>query len=181
MPWVMLLLEDSELATQEVTFVNNIHVAGRTKEGTFDHTRDGCKQVKSRMNLLGNQADDRKFRQPSPTLGAWNGLTIHTNTPVRMKPTTGKKYDKFKTGLTWLTDCVKEGIKFVLTGDLRKIAGLGVNITEVYPTGHCYLKGFFNAVEAWRGDRDLEGWRLTDSMFEVGSLRAGDSPSDGEW
>ena len=82
--------------------------------------------------------------------------------------------------MTWLTDCVKEGIKFVLTGDLRKIAGLGVNITEVYPTGRCYLKGFFNALEAWRGDRDLEGWRLTDYMFEVGSLEAGDSP-DGEW
>ena len=65
-----------------------------------------------------------------------------------MESTTGKKWDKFKTGLTWLTDCVKEGIKFVSTGDLRKIEGLGVNINEVYPTGRCYLKGFFNAVEA---------------------------------
>ena len=69
MPRVMLLREDSELVTQEVTFVDDIHVAGRTKEGTFDHTRDGYKQVKSRMNSLGNQADDRKNCQPSPTPG----------------------------------------------------------------------------------------------------------------
>ena len=55
-----------------------------------------------------------------------------------------------------------------------------MNITEVYPTGRCYLKVFFNAVEAWCGDRDLDGWRLTDSMFEVGALKAGDTPA-GEW
>ena len=51
---VMLLPEDGKLATQEVTFVNDTHLAGRTKEGTFDHTRDVCKQVKSRMSSLGN-------------------------------------------------------------------------------------------------------------------------------
>ena len=86
---VMLLLEDGKPATQEVTFVDNVYVASRTKEGTFDHTRDGCKQVKSRMNSLGNQADDRFFCQPSPTPGAWNaGVIIHTNPPFHMNSTT---------------------------------------------------------------------------------------------
>ena len=91
MPRVMLLREDGELATQEVTFVDDVHVAGRKREGVFDHARDGCRQVKARMNSLGNQADNRKFRQPTPTPGAWNGLIIHTNTPFPMKSTTGKK------------------------------------------------------------------------------------------
>ena len=58
MPRVMLLREDGELATQEVTFVDDVHVAGRTKDGVFDHARSGCKQLKSRMNSAGNQAED---------------------------------------------------------------------------------------------------------------------------
>ena len=36
MPRVMLLQEDDELATTEVTFVDDIHVAGRAKEGEFN-------------------------------------------------------------------------------------------------------------------------------------------------
>jgi hypothetical protein len=37
----------------------------------------------------------------------------------------------------------------VPTAELRQIAGLGVNITEVYQDSRCYLKGFFNAIEAF--------------------------------
>ena len=54
-PQVTLLCEDGELATQEVKFVDDVHIAVRTKEDTFDHTRDGCRHVKSRMNSLGSQ------------------------------------------------------------------------------------------------------------------------------
>ncbi len=61
MPRVMLLRKDGELVTQEVTFVDDIHVSGRSKEGEFDHATKGCKQLKSRLNSHGNQADDRKF------------------------------------------------------------------------------------------------------------------------
>ena len=170
MPRVMLLREDGELATTEVTFVDDIHVAGRAKDGEFNHAKLACKQLKSRMNSRGNQADERKFRNPSAWPGAWNGLIIHTGTPFPMKSTTGKKWDKFKNGLKWVVATGQSGNKFVETAELRKIAGLGVNITEVYSGGRCFLKGFFNAVEAWRGDRDIDGWRLSDAMTDVGAL-----------
>ena len=175
MPRVMLLRKDGELATQEVTFVDDIHVAGRTKDGVFNNARAGCKQLKSRMNSLANQADDRKFRQPTPTPGAWNGLIIHTDTPFPMKSTTGKKWDKFKRGLSSILKLVKNREKFVETAESRKVAGLGVNITEVHTSGRSYLKGFFNAVEGWRSNRDIDGWRLADSMFEVGTLEGSDA------
>ncbi len=47
-----------------------------------------------------------------------------------------------------------------IDGKLRKIAGLGVNIMQVYQDAKCYLKGIFNAIEAFRSDRDSQGWRV---------------------
>jgi len=174
-PRVMLLREDGELATTEVTFVDDIHVAGRAKEGEFNYAKSGCKQLKSRMNSLGNQGAERKFRNLSPWPGVWNGLIIHTGTPFPMKSTTGKKWDKFKKGLRRILEAEEAGHRMINTLDIRKVAGLGVNVTEVYPNGRCFLKGFFNAVEAWRGDRDMDGWRLTDLMSEVSHLESNDA------
>jgi hypothetical protein len=50
------------------------------------------------------------------------------------------------------------------TVELRRIAGLGVNVTDVYRDARCYLKGFFNAVEAFRHDRDQNGWRVREGF-----------------
>ncbi len=69
------------MATAEVTFVDKIHVAGRVKDGEFDHTKSGYEQLKSYLNSFDNQADNRKFHQPSLWPGAWNRLIIHTDTP----------------------------------------------------------------------------------------------------
>jgi len=57
------------------------------------------------------------------------------------------------------------------------VAGLGVNVTEVYPWGRCYLKSFFNILEAWRWGRDVDGWHLTDVMSEVVKLDREDEPA----
>ena len=84
-------------------------MAGRAKEGEFDHAKSGCKQFKSRMNSVGNQADDRKYRLPSQRSGAWNGLIIHIDTPFPHKSTTAKKWDKFKKGLQMTLDTAKDG------------------------------------------------------------------------
>ena len=38
------------------------------------------------------------------------------------------------------------------TAELRRIAGLWIHLTELYTEGRCFLKGFFNAMEAFRSD-----------------------------
>ncbi len=53
---------------------------------------------------------------------------------------------------------------FVETGHLCRVTGLGVHITDLYPEGRVFLKGFFNAHEAFRGDRDVDGWWLEGLM-----------------
>ena len=71
-----------------------------------------------------------------------------------------------------MLDAVQHGVHFLETSLLRQIAGLGVNVTEVYPLGRCYLKGFFNAMEAWREGRDPDSWRVAQCMEVVGDLAA---------
>ena len=138
----MLLQEDGELATTEVTFVDNIHVAGRVKEREFNYAKLGCKQLKSRMNSRGNQADERKFRNPSPWPGAWNGLVIYTGTPFPMKSITGKKWNKSKKGLRCMLEVEAMCHRVVQIVDIQKVGGLGVNVMEVYPNGCCFLEAF---------------------------------------
>ena len=80
-----------------------------------------------------------------------------------MMSTTLKKWTRFKNGLRWiLTEGRTTGS--LSTGELRKIAGLGVNIMQVYQDAKCYLKGIFNAIEVFRSDRDPQGWRIDSSI-----------------
>jgi hypothetical protein len=158
MPCVMLLRKDGELATREADYVDDFHPCIWEREGS-NEARLGCAQLKSGMNLRDNQADDWKYRIPSVTPGAWNGVIVHTNTPFPMMFTTLKKWMRFQNGLSWIL------IKGRSTGSLstaesRKIAGLGVNLMQVYQDAKCFLKGVFNAIEAFRSGRDPEGWRV---------------------
>ncbi len=100
------------------------------------------------MNLLGNQADDWKYRLPTVMPGAWNGVLIHTDNPFLMMSTTLKKWTRFKDGLAWILSQSKD-VGSVPTAELRRLAGLGVNIMQVYEDAKCYLKGFFNSIKAF--------------------------------
>ena len=51
------------------------------------------------------------------------------------KSTIAKKWTKFRKGLQGISDLAFDHNGFILTADLRSVAGLGVNVTEVYPWG----------------------------------------------
>jgi hypothetical protein len=181
MPRVMLLRADGEMATREADYVDDIHPCIREPDDS-GKARAACARLKSKMNSLGNQADDRKYRLPTVTPGAWNGVLVHTDTPFPMMATTLKKWERFKKGLAWiLTDGRNTGI--LSTAELRRVAGLGVNIMQVYQDAKCYLKGLFNAIEAFRGDRDSLGWRVdaafdSAELLEYSEIHSHDSPLD---
>ena len=154
MPRVMLLRKDGELATREANYVNDIHPCIRERDGPNEARKAcTCAQLKAGLTSVGNQADDWKYRLPSPTHGAWNGVIIHTDTPFPMMSTTFKKWVRFKDGLNWILTKGR-GTGSLSTAELRKIAGLGVNLMQVYQ------EGFFNAIEAFRSDQDPQGLRI---------------------
>jgi hypothetical protein len=149
LPRVLLLRKDQEMASQEVNYVDDIHPVSWAID-EVNAVLD-AKQLRSRMNSLGNQADDKKYRRPTCRPGAWKGEIMHTDQPFPRKSTTGKKWSHFRAPT-------------VPTAELRRIAGLGVNVTDVYREARCFLKGFFNAVEAFRPDRDANAWRIKEGF-----------------
>jgi hypothetical protein len=183
MPRVMLLRKDGELATREANYVDDIHPCTQERDGSLE-APCACAQLKSGMNFRGNQADDWKYRLPTVNPGAWNRVIVHTDTPFPMMSTTKKKWMCFKEGISWiLTEGRATGS--LQTMELRKIARLGVNVMQVYRNAKCYLKGIFNALEAFRADRDSLGWRINmlvdlTELLEFSIETGQDSPLDAQ-
>ena len=159
--------------------MDDIHLAARAKEGDdgYDLPLEAARWLKSHMNSLASQADDRKYRWPDLRPGAWRGVIIHTDTPFPMMCTTAKKWGRFRDALSWVLKQGGPG-STIDTAELRRIAGLGVHLTEVYKYGRSFLKGFFNAIEAFRDDRDHEGWRLFEAAERVARLEDEDATRD---
>lgn len=138
-----------------------------------------------RMNHKGNQCAGRKFGPPTLLPRPWNGAMVHTNAPHPVQGTTSKKWRRGISGLEWIwRECglpleCQDPINYIDnldcwevmidTAELRRVAGLWIHLTDLYLEGRCFLKGFFNALEAFREDRDDEdGWQVDISMEEAG-------------
>ena len=133
------------MVSRQATYMDDIQVACRWNR----LTHQVCCQLKSNMYSLGNQVADCKYRQKSTTPGTWKGEIILMNTPFPQKSTTDKKWSKFRDGIHRIA-AAANSLGHIETSDLCSITGLRVNVTEVYHYGRVYLKGFFNALEAFR-------------------------------
>eukprot|EP00804_Cyclotella_cryptica_P003619 CCRYP_002220-RA/>CCRYP_002220-RA protein AED:0.33 eAED:0.28 QI:0/0/0/1/0.25/0.2/5/0/708 len=80
LPHVMRIRKDGELASAQVDYVDDIHPTARGTDDT--NATVAAKYLKSRMNSLGNQADDKKYRRPTCRPGAWKGEIMHTYQPL---------------------------------------------------------------------------------------------------
>jgi hypothetical protein len=123
----MRIRGDGELASAQVDYVDDIHPTARGHDNK--NAVAAAKWLKSRMNSVGNQADDRKYRQPTCKPGAWKGEIMHTDQPLPRKSTTAKKWLRFKSGLDWVITQAEAGDSLA-TSELKRIASLGVNVTS---------------------------------------------------
>ena len=191
MPRVMLLRSDGELANRKVTFVDDIHGGSRGRTARDKSVTEPPRVLGYKMNHKGNQCAGRKFGPPTLVPRAWNGAMVHTDSPYPVQGTTTKKWRRGRAGLEWVwsecglpVDCADpiqfiDGLDcwevFLDTAELRRIAGLWIHLTELYEEGRCFLKGFFNALEAFRSDRDLDGWKLEIAMEDAARLETFDA------
>ena len=111
------------------------------------------------MNLVGNQADDLKYRLLSCRSGAWKGKIMHTHPLSPMKLTTGKKLNKFKSGV----QCILEQGAWcevdVPICECAELQDLEL-IHRCVQWCPCILKRLFNAIEAFIVGRDSNGWHV---------------------
>ena len=189
MPRLIFLTKEGEMATRKVTFVDDIHGAAR---GSSDApAREAYRILACLMNYFANQVAARKVGPPTLIPRPWNGVMTHTDSPHPVKGTTAKKWNRGRRGLAWvweqcgLADDETNPGRYIDnllswdiqldTAEIRRIAGLWVHITETYTEGRCFLKGFFNALEGFRADRDIDGWRLLDTMESAKELEIQDA------
>ena len=67
--------------------------------------------------------------------------------PLPRKSTSAKKWSRFRSRIAWVLE-QSDQAESVPMAELRRLAELGVNVTDVYKDTQCYLKGFFNAIES---------------------------------
>jgi hypothetical protein len=170
-------------------FVDDLHGATRGKDAS--NAREAGRVTAYRMNYYGNQVAARKFGPPTLIPRPWNGIMTHTDSPYPVKGTTAKKWNRGRSGLAWvwsnclLPDEIEDPIGYIDsltdwdvyldTAELRRISGLWIHLTELYTEGRCFLKGFFNALEAFREGRDLDGWKLEQAMDAARDLETNDA------
>jgi hypothetical protein len=53
-----------------------------------------------------------------------------------------------------------ESVDKLSYSELEKDVGFMCHMSQTYPNAFPYLKGFYNTLNGWRVDRDMEGWKI---------------------
>ena len=76
--------------------------------------------------------------------------------------------------MTWITT-TSNLAKVIGTAELRRIAGLIINASEVYTDCRSYLKGSANSTKVFHWGRDVDSWHLLNAMELVKTLETSDT------
>jgi len=91
--------------------------------------------------------------------GAWAGSVTYADQNAPRKLTTQEKWDKTKQILQWAKEHVDSGTPMVRKL-FRSKTGFLLHTVDTYDVGSPYLQGFFLSLNAWRPDRDADGYRI---------------------
>jgi len=155
LPRVLKIRSDGDMSSDSLVYMDD----GRTAGSGRKNCRHTSRRLSSMVNYLGEQDASRKRRPDSLAPGAWSGKLLHCNNAYPVKSVPQEKWDDIKDGLDWIIATAKVD-DYLDTVGLRRVAGKGMSQTEVYNDLRPYYRSFFNALEAWRENRDLEGWHL---------------------
>lgn len=155
--WVAKLREDSRLACELLTFVDDERIAASDEELAYQ----AAHVLAAKQSYLGIQDAARKWRPPSKTPGAWAGSVVYIYTDLGVCILTSEeKWAKLKLILNRYYTLLKGGAIELDHKQLLSDRGFLVYVTRNYPAMVPYLKGIHLTAEMWRGDRDEEGWKI---------------------
>ena len=175
-PWVYRISKTGRLASFFGTYIDDIRTGGASEKAVWKTSR----RVASRVQYLGMQDAPRKRRAPSRTPGAWAGAMC------KAKPNEGVyvtcSQDKWNKGKGILNEISSEIENETLTDIdfkmLEKGCGFLVYLSRTYPGIFPYLRGIYNTMNAWRGNRDKDGWKY--NKAELDMVRAMDEEMNEE-
>jgi hypothetical protein len=174
-PRISKLRADGSLAADWICYFDDGRVSAATRELALRALR----QITAYLQHLGNQEAARKRRPVSQRPGAWAGGIAYTDQGLTRKFVSQKKWDRAKEFLHWLDECLRGG-KSIERVRFRSGKGFLLHLSQTYEFMQPHLKGLHLAEEAWRKDRDPEGWKRRVESLDVFEPEGGFDDSDDE-
>jgi hypothetical protein len=150
----------SRLAGQQLvavifTYVDDMRATGCGEEKCWQvmHT------VATRLCFLGIQFAARKTRPPSRSPGPWAGAMVVTDAHGVGVKATQSKWDKTRQLLEQTLQWI-DSREPICRKSLESIRGSLVYLQRTYPSITPYVKGYHLTIDAWRENRDAEGWKI---------------------
>jgi hypothetical protein len=158
-PRVQKLNHEGLPAGDVLMYVDDGRPFGRSE----DHAMECMRQICSRLEYLGIQDAKRKRRPVSQRAGSWAGGVVFTDKGVPRKFLSQERWDKFVGYLTWMQDNLhaSEGFK---RQEFLRARGFIVYASMTYSFAVPFLKGIHLTADAWRKDRNQEGWKMKASL-----------------
>ena len=159
LPWVMKWNSKSQsIAGDAVTYMDDIRFIGSTAENAWQVAR----RLASRLQHMGIQDAPRKRRPPSKTPGAWAGSIQQVSETAVSKTVTQEKWDKARTIAQRYTDGFKKSPTPAFSHkQMQRDVGFLVHVAMTFSSLMPFLKGFYLTMNAWRGGRNKDGWKLS--------------------
>jgi hypothetical protein len=154
-PRVQKLNRDGLPAGDVLMYVDDGRPIGRTEP----HANACMRQICSRLEYLGIQDAKRKRRPVSQRAGAWAGGVVFTDKGVPRKFLSQDRWDRLRGYLWWIRDHLEDPLGLDRREFLRA-RGFIVYASMTYTFAVPFLKGIHLTVDAWRSDRDAEGWKI---------------------
>ena len=143
-----------KLAPLIVSYVDDMRAAGNTADECWGIMH----QVASRASFLGIQVVTRKTRPLAKDPGPWSGSTVVTDENGIGVRAMLDKWNKVKLMLEQTLQQVEAGQQLDRK-TLESDRGTLVYLQRTYPAITPYVKGYRLTIDAWRPNRDAEGWR----------------------
>ena len=164
MPWVYKWNGiKNQMASFFGTYIDDIRGGGSTEIDC----RNTIHRTACPINYLGQQDAPRKRGQASKTPRAWAGskcLSVEGEGLYVL--CMSEKWAKSKRIINDLFDwIVTKKHKLIEYKSLESSVGFLCHISRTYPMIFPYLKGFYNSLNNWRCDRDVEGWKISKTAW----------------
>ena len=164
MPWVYRWnSKEEKMASFFGTYIDDIRGGGATELDC----RRSIHRTASRINYLGQQDAPRKRGQATQTPRAWAGskcLSIEGDGLYVLGM--DSKWQKAKDIIAKFHNIVIINKQSLLDYKmLESDVGFLCHVSRTYPIIFPYLKGFYNTMNNWRCDRNVDGWKISKTTW----------------
>ncbi|KAL7579899.1 hypothetical protein ACA910_004905 [Epithemia clementina (nom. ined.)] len=172
-PWIAKRRPDGLIAADAHDYMVDLRGCAPTQEEAWQVGS----QIAKTASFYGVQDAARKRREQTQRPGAWAGVVCGTTPHRPYVSVTQTKWGKAKFEIGRLQQELHEA--FSEGGDgkathktLEQVAGYLNHIARAFPTIRLYFKGVYASMNAWRPDRNEDGWKRGIEKIEYDSTNA---------